>query len=191
MITIRTMLSAAAMGGLLFSGGCAQLRKANAAVALAPMEGQLTATLRQADQEALASRFGVADRLLTDFADKNPGTPESVETGFWRALFKLDPANQTAGLRDAIALLDAYLATPTVISHRSAATSLRRVAVALDRPATMSAAAAAPSSAPSGKAEPKSDEKSNAEEVQRLKDELAKATAELERIKRRLAQPNP
>ena len=191
MITIRTMLSGAALGVLVFAGGCSQLMKANAAAGLAPMEGRLTATLQQADQEALASRFGVADRLLTDFADKHPGTAESVETGFWRALFKLDPANQTTGLRDAIALLDAYLGNPTVISHRSAATSLRRVAVALDRPPTMSAAPAAPSRAPSGKVESKPDDKSNAEEVQRLKDELAKANAELERIKRRLAQPNP
>jgi len=193
MITIRSTLSCAALGALLLANGCAQLRNANAAVP-APMEGQLTATLQQAEREALASRFGVADRLLTDFAEKHPDAPESVEATFWRAVFKLDPTNQTGGPRDAVVLLDAYLAAPVTISHRGAATSLRRAALALDRPPTVVAASPAmPPTDPNTKADTKSDatDKSSANEVQRLKDELAKANAELERIKRRLAQPNP
>ncbi|NUS34720.1 MAG: hypothetical protein HOQ17_16870, partial [Gemmatimonadaceae bacterium] len=47
--------------------------------------------------------------------------------------------------------------------------------------ATPPATAAAPSPAPAA----------NTEEVQRLKEELAKANAELERIRKRLSQPNP
>jgi hypothetical protein len=186
MITIRTMLSCAALSGLLLAHGCAQIRAANA-TPRAPMEGQLTATLQQAEREVLASRFGVADRLLNDFAEKHPNTPESVETGFWRALFKLDPANQTGGPREALVLLDAYLSASQTIAHRGAATSLRRVAVALDRPPTVVAASPAGGAKPDAKA----DERPGADEVARLKEELAKANAELERIKRRLAQPNP
>jgi len=192
MITIRTMIfGGLALAGLLLAEGCGPLRAASASPQ-APMEGQLSTTLRQADREVLAARFGVADRLLTDFAEQQPDAPERVEVGFWRALFKLDPANPTATPRDAIALLDAYLASRQVVAHRGAATSLRRIAVALDRPPTVvvaSPAPTAPSTRPEARPETRPD--TNADEVQRLRDELAKANAELERIKRRLAQPSP
>jgi hypothetical protein len=187
MTTIRTMLSCVALGGLLFVDGCSLLRQANASPS-APMEGQLAAALQQAETEVLASRFGVADRLLADFAERHPNAPENVEVAFWRALFKLDPANQTAGPRDAIALLDAYLSARQTVAHRGAATSLRRVAVALDRGPP--AVAASPTSSPAATGA-RVDEKAYADEVQRLKEELAKANAELERIKRRVAPPKP
>jgi hypothetical protein len=177
---------------LLATAGCAQLRAANASPA--PMEGKLSASLLQAEREVSSSRFGVADRVLVDFAEGHPNTPEAVETAYWRALFMLDPANQTASRRDAIAMLDSYLNAPVAVLHRGAATTLRRIAAALDRPVPV-AAANAPSPAPSQRAEPKADtkaeDKSRDEEVQRLKEELAKANAELERIKKRVAQPNP
>lgn len=192
MIPTRFVLTRAALAALLFAGGCAQLRAASASPP-APMEGQLTATLQEAEQAAQQGKFGVADRLLVDFAERFPNTPEALETGYWRAVFVLDPANATAGPRDAIALLDGYLAAPVIVAHRGAATALRRIAGALDRPR---AAASAPApSAGCACADAKSDTKagdaSRDEEVQRLKSELAKANAELERIKRRLAQPNP
>ena len=181
---------------LLATAGCAQLRAANASPA--PMEGKLSASLLQAEREVSSSRFGVADRVLVDFAEGHPNTPEAVETAYWRALFMLDPANQTASRRDAIAMLDSYLNTPVAVMHRGAATALRRIAATLDRPMPV-AAGSAPSPAPSQRAEPKADtkpdtkaeDKSRDEEVQRLKEELAKANAELERIKKRVAQPNP
>jgi hypothetical protein len=190
MTTMRRMLYGVAVGGLLLADGCAQLRRANATPPV-PMEGELSQTLQQAEREVLGARFGVADRLLADYAEQHAGTPGSLEAGFWRSIFKLDPTNQTSGPRDAIALLDVYLAAPSV-AHRGAATSLRRAAVALDRPPTVVVAPPAPGapSAAPGRAEPRADT-GNAEEVARLKEELAKANAELERIKRRLAQPNP
>ncbi|HET7189393.1 MAG TPA: hypothetical protein VFI52_14685 [Gemmatimonadaceae bacterium] len=181
-----------ALAALLVTGGCAQLRAANASPA--PMEGQLSASLQQAEREVVSSRFGVADRMLADFALGHPNTPEAVETAYWRALFMLDPANQTASRRDAIAMLDSYLNAPVIVMHRGSAAALRRIAAALDRPVPV-AAANPPSPAPSPRAEPKADtkaeDKSRDEEVQRLKEELAKANAELERIKKRVAQPNP
>ncbi len=188
MITIRPLASRAALCALLFAGGCAQLRAASASPPV-PMDGQLTSTLAQADLATQQSRFGVADRLLVDFAERYPNTPETVEAGFWRALFDLDPSNTTAGVRDALALLDAYLTAPVTIAHRGAATALRRIAVALDRTPTVvtvnqSAQAAL------GRTDPKTD-LSKDDEIQKLKGDLAKANAELERIKRRLTQPNP
>lgn len=65
--------------------------------------------------------------------------------------------------------------------HAQLVAALRRIATALERSSgavASSAAGAAP--APSRE-----------EEFQRLRNELAKANAELERIKRRLAQPKP
>jgi hypothetical protein len=188
MTTLRTITRLAGVAALAVAGGCAHLRAATVGPTL-PMEGQLTATLRQADAEAIAMRFGVADRLLAEFAETHPDTPEALETAFWRALFKLDPSNQTATRRDAIALLEGYLNGNTVVVHRGAALALRRAATA-DRPiavapTTQPAPGAAPAAAPS--AAPAA----NAEEVQRLRDELAKANAELERIRKRLSQPNP
>jgi hypothetical protein len=186
MTTLRTPARLAAAAALVALGGCAHLRAATIGPVM-PMEGQLTATLRQADSEATSMRFGVADRLLAEFAEMHPDTPEALETAFWRALFKLDPTNQTATRRDAAALLDGYLNGNTVVAHRGAALALRRLATA-DRPVAAApttqptqAAAATPAPAPAP----------SAEEVQRLRDELAKANAELERIRKRLSQPNP
>ena len=193
MTMIRSSVARAALGGLLFASGCAQLRAANATPP-APMEGQLTATLQQAEREASALRFGMADRLLSDFADTHANTAEATETTYWRALFRLDPSNQTATPHDAIVLLDSYLGSRVAIAHQGSATALRRAAAALDRPAVVVSSPATPGAAPGAvpaRAEAKADDKSRDEEVQRLKEELAKATAELERIKKRLSQPNP
>lgn len=190
MTILRTLARLAGVAALLAVGGCAQLRAANASP-MQPMEGQLTATLRQADSEATTMRFGVADRLLAEFAETHAGGPEAVETAFWRAVFKLDPSNQTATRRDALSLLDGYLSGNPVVAHRGAALALRRLATA-DRPV-----ATAPTTAPTQAAAvppapaPAPAPAASAEEVQRLRDELAKANAELERIRKRLSQPNP
>ena len=184
MTIFRTIFRMTAVAALAAAGGCAHLRAATTGPVL-PMDGQLTATLRQADSEAVGMRFGVADRLLAEFAETHPNTPEALETAFWRAVFKLDPTNQTATRRDALALLDSYLDGNTVVAHRGAALALRRVATP-ERPV---AVAPAPEAAPG--AAPAATPAASAEEVQRLRDELAKAKAELERIRKRLSQPNP
>lgn len=191
-MTIHTIRMHVAAAALLLTAGCAQLRAANASPA--PMEGKLSASLQQAEREALSSRFGIADRTLADFAMAHPNTPEAIETAYWRALLMLDPDNETASRRDAIAMLDSYLNTPVTVMHRGSAAALRRIAVALDRPAPVAAAnppGAAPAPRAEAKPDTKTDDKSRDEEVQRLKEELAKANAELERIKKRVAQPNP
>ncbi|MEO8561976.1 MAG: hypothetical protein ABI601_07875 [bacterium] len=132
--------------------------------------------------EARAARLGVADRALTDFAQRFPESPEAAEVPYWRALLKLDPTN-VAALKDATALLDAYLAGTPASPHRMEASALRRLIAALDaRTAAMTAVQPAV-------AVPRPDDKAQQEEIARLRDDLAKANAELTRIRRRLAQP--
>lgn len=167
------------------------MRAANAARP-APTGVEFAETLLLAEAEVAAGRYGVADRMLADFAGRRANTPEAAETALWRALFRLDPANLTAAPQDALMLLDSYLNGPVTVAHPSAATALRRVAVRLDRPAITSTNAAGVSAVQADvKPESKADEKSRDEEIHRLKEELGKANAELERIKRRLAPSNP
>jgi outer membrane protein assembly factor BamD (BamD/ComL family) len=143
-----------------------------------------SAWLLQASQEATAGNYSVAERLLTDYGVRYPATPEAAEAMYWRALYKLDPSNAATAPKDAAVLLDGYLASGTT-THRAEAQTLRRVASALE---------AARSTASTGVAKTevvKVDDKAQTEELARLRDELARANAELERIKRRLAQPKP
>ncbi len=187
MTTSRRVCVLASLGAMLALTGCAAF---SSGPSVPTPQMQLNDTLAQADREVLASRFGVADRLLADFADQHRQMAEGYEATFWRALYKLDPTNQTASPHDAVVMLDAYLAASLTAPHRSAATTLRRVAAALDRgPVVVT------QTVPSGGASPsaaKSDDlKARDDEIARLKDELAKANAELERIKRRVATPKP
>lgn len=139
-----------------------------------------TPVLLQASQEAGAGRYAGADKLLTDFAVRFPASAEATEAMYWRAIYKLDPANASGGAREAAALLDGYIASGAN-GHRTEVQALRRVAAALE------ARVAAP--APVKVEVVKPDDKAKDEEIARLKDELSKATSELDRIKRRLALP--
>ena len=142
------------------------------------------AALAQSSAEAAAGRHAVADRVLADFAAKFPASNEATESMFWRALYRMDPANPAMGTRDAMILLDGYAQAPQAL-HKSEGMVLRRLAVAIE---TRSTASVLPSPVA---AAPRPDDKAKDDELVRLKDELAKTTAELERIKRRLAAPKP
>ncbi len=140
------------------------------------------AALAESSREAASGRYAAADKILSDFSARYSATSESTESMFWRALYKMDPANSGKAPRDAMILLDGYLQAPQA-AHRSEGTVLRRMAGQLDARATP-----APFPTPTGA--PQID-KAKDDEIQRLKEELAKTTAELERIKRRLAAPKP
>jgi hypothetical protein len=182
-MTHRTIRVVAALLATMLLTDCAALR---GGPANAPVDGEWNATLTQARQEALAARFGIADHILSDFATRHAGTMEALDAGYYRALFKLDPANPTGTVRDAEALLDAYLAVSGPLPMRADATTLRRIATTLERGTTVATSSSNASGSSAGAPTPARDE-----ELQRLRDELAKANAELERIKRRLAQPKP
>jgi hypothetical protein len=145
-----------------------------------------SATLSQSRDEVVAGRYGVADRLLAEFGTRYPASPEAEEATFWRALYKLDPGNPTAAPREAAALLDGYLSSGQS-AHRTEAQILRRIAAAVDTRAVVSSGTAVPPAEKPRAAE----ERAKDEELVRLKEELGKANAELDRIKRRLAQPKP
>ena len=118
----------------------------------------------------------MADKTLAEFASAHPDTPQAIESGYWRAVYKLDPANKDANTREAITALDHYLAAPNG-THRGEASTLRRLAgqlLSLDRALSQ---------------KPDEQPATREEEVKKLRDELQATKDELERIKRRLAAP--
>ena len=175
---------ALALAVALAGPGCLPVRRPTPEAPQPTAASEWPAAYAQAMSEARESRLGTAERALTDFAQRFPGSPEAAEVPYWRALLKLDPGNPAA-LREAMTLLETYLnATPTG-AHRTEAAALRRLGLTLEQ--RTAALAAIPPAATT----PRPDDKARDEEVQQLRDELAKANAELDRIRRRLARPRP
>lgn len=165
-------------------------------------------TLSSAQHSAARGEFDAADTTLAEFARRYPTSREALETSYWRAVYALDPSNRAESIAGAIASLDAYLADTRARDHVLEATTLRRVAGQLDalnRIAANAIAQAKDANAAAAIARALTDSRIDTSrpgnpdatptaadaEIKRLKDELAKANAELERIRRRLAQPPP
>lgn len=120
--------------------------------------------------------------------------PNPDEALYYRALTFLDTTATAQSLDSAVYYLDRYLASSfrqdhaweAVVLRRLVIESqeLRRVQVALERDVSRSAGRRTETA---GGEVVRSDD--SAREIQRLKDELAKANAELERIRKRLANP--
>jgi hypothetical protein len=162
--------------------------------------------LSRAQRAAARGEFDSADSTLATFAVHYPTSNEALETSYWRAVYALDPSNRAESVSGAIGLLDAYLADTRPREHVLEATMLRRLAGQLDalnRLAASAIAQAKDANAAAAIARALSDARietpraqaestsTSEAEIKRLKDELAKANAELERIRRRLAQPPP
>jgi len=150
------------------------------------------ATLAQAEAAASQRRYAEADRLLADFASRFPGTEGAVESAYWRGVLALEPGNHDGSPQVAAALLETYIKSSGALPHRLEADILRHLALQLVAPSTSVASApssTSPSSTPSGASDKSADLKAKDAEIQRLKDELAKANDELERIKKRLTAP--
>jgi len=138
-----------------------------------------------------AGSYSAADRMLADFAAHYPGTPQALAATVRRALYKADPSNQTSSAHEATILLDSALATPLDSAARADARAMRRITMSLERAAGLPSSGGGSSATSPDSGTRSDDAKSNSEEVQRLRNELAKANAELERIKKRVAQPKP
>lgn len=156
--------------------GCAvpSLRRANpseTATAAAASAASWAATLLAAQREVDRGRHTEADRALREFAERAPASPEAIETMYWRAVIMLDPPSRSGSPRDAVTLLEKYLASDAPLTHRTEAAVLQRIATSLAASATRSGTSDA--------------------EVKALKTELEEAKAELERIRKRLAAPPP
>lgn len=128
-----------------------------------------------------AGDYPGADRILADYSLKHQGSAEAREISFWRAMYLVDPANRTASIAQGIRALDIYLATDGAIWYRPQAEVLRRTALVIQqvRQAQM----------PRQLQGRDTVFISREEELAALRDQLAKANAELERIKKRLADP--
>jgi len=147
-------------------------------------------TLARAEAAAGDHRYADADRMLVDFANRYPGTPGAVESAYWRALIALAPANHDGAPQTAAALFESYSKAGGPLPHHLEAEILRDLALHLPMSAPPSLAVATPNAATQGSpGASTADLKAKDTEIQRLKDELAKANDELERIKRRLTAP--
>jgi hypothetical protein len=199
-LTPRVAIGAAAFG---FALACAPVTRV---VGPAPVRAW-PGVLSRAQHSAARGEFDAADSALVDFATRYPTSEEALESSYWRALFDLDPSNRAETVSGAIGLLDAYLADTRPREHVLEVTALRRIAGQLDalnRLAASAIAQAKDANAAAAIARALADARIEAPraatdstsasadaEIKRLKDELAKANAELERIRRRLAQPPP
>lgn len=159
---------------------------------LAP-ERDWPGTMAAAQKAVAGGRYADAEHELASFAQRHPGAPESRETLYWRALFFLDPANHNQDTNSAVKALDAYLLDGSSAPHRGEAQVLRRIALSLDSLSrsglliVSSPADTVMRPFPAMIARVQELQKEN----QKLKDQLDKTNAELERIKKRLAAPKP
>lgn len=138
-------------------------------------------TLAAADKRVEAGDYAGADRILADFALKSRGTSEATEIAFWRAVYMVDPANRTASIAEGIRALEIYLASPGAHQYRPQAQVLRRTAQSFQ---ALRQAQAAPRVVGRDTVFV-----TREEEIAELRDQLARANAELERIKKRLGNP--
>lgn len=145
---------------------------------ISPWPGTLATALRLAE----AGRYADAERVLLEFSVKHAGTEDGAESDYWRALLKLDPANKGVGVREQLALLDAYLGTGPSARRYGEALILRRIVETMD--STRALLATVRTSA-------EAREKAKDEEIRRLSELHDRTAAELERIKRRLVPVKP
>mgnify|MGYP006951124004 CR=1 FL=1 len=166
---------------LLAGSGCLPLRQQAAEQPAPTAASEWPALYTRVMSDASASSTGGADRALSEFALRFPGSPEAAEVPYWRALLKLDPSN-AAAVRESVTMLDSYLASAPAGTHRFEAGLIRRLGLAIEqRNAAIAAIPPTPAARP--------EDKAREEELQRLRDELAAANAELARIRRRVARP--
>jgi hypothetical protein len=134
-----------------------------------------------AQKRVEAGDYRSADKLLADYALTNKGTAEGREVAFWRALYMVDPSNKSASIAQGIRALDIYLAQDSTLWYRTQAEVLRRTASALEGQRV--------AQVPRQVVGRDTVFVSREEEITALRDQLAKANAEIERIKKRLANP--
>lgn len=174
------MLSRVVVACAILLAGCAKSSSSAAAKPPAPAEA-FTGAIAAANKRAEAGDYSGADRILADFALKSRGTDEATEISFWRALYMVDPSNRIASIPEGLRAIDIYLSTPGAKMYKAQAIVIKRTAQSIQ---ALRNAQIAPKI--SGR---DTVYVTREEEIASLKDQLAKANAELERIKKRLANP--
>lgn len=183
---------------LTIGTGCAELPRIETGV----HQRDWSRTRAETRRNVEAGNYHAADRLLAEFARVHPNTREARESAFWRAAYQVDPANNLGSLETGVAALDAYLANEPEGWYRNEASILRRTALAAQGLAAGASRAWAQTRdtvvVVTQSRDTPSAQRSRDEEIAELrsqlarsKTELAQANAELERIKKRLANPSP
>ncbi|HEU6453326.1 MAG TPA: hypothetical protein VFT57_18050 [Gemmatimonadaceae bacterium] len=174
---------------LIGVGGCATTIHRS----MPPAAGEWIDVLGSAKEAAAQGRYSDADRTLQDFMLAYAGSPEAREAAYWRALLTLDPSNRGGDTRSAERQLEEYLSDTATTLHRTEAITLQRLAVAIDSLVRTHRISISSSDAARAEQAERADEREAElrKEIQRLKEQLDKTTAELDRIKKRLSEKTP
>lgn len=146
-----------------------------------PAESPWVGTLAAVRSAVDSGQYAVADSILTAFDRSEPDSPDASESAFWRAMLRADPHNPAFAPAEARSALEAYLASLNP-KHRTEASVMLRLVALSD---SLRAAQAAHRAAADAR------DRAREEEMQKLRDDLQRTQAELDRIKRRLASPKP
>ena len=174
--------------GLLVLASCQHRRPAapppvvdTVAVPSPPPEAPWTRTMAAVQAAADSGQFATADSILTAFDHVDAGSGDASESAFWRAMLRADPRNPAFEPVEARRGIEAYLAAPNPRRRTEAGVMLRM----LDLADSLRAVQAAQRSSAEAR------DRARDEEVQKLRDDLQRTQAELDRIKKRLGSPKP
>jgi hypothetical protein len=146
-----------------------------------PVEPPWVATLASVRTAVDAGHYALADTILATFEQAQAGTSDASESAFWRAMLRADPRNPDFTPAGARAALERYLASEDP-QRRTEATIMLRLVTLSD---SLRSALAAQRTAADAR------DRAREEELQKLRDDLQRTQAELDRIKRRLGAPKP
>jgi hypothetical protein len=159
-----------------------------------PTDAAWDATLDSAQRLAADTEYDSADSLLAAFSRNQPGSIGAHEAIFWHGVILLESAKSRPRLLDAVSAFDGYLASSDSLPHRAEAQVLRRTAHLLDslsQSRSMDSVPALHLVVSDDSSKTSAREQELAKTIKMLQDSLNTATAELERIKKRLSTGKP
>lgn len=181
---------------MLIGAACAELPRLEPSL----LERDWARTRAETRRNVEAGNYHAADKLLAEFARNHPDTRQARETAFWRGAYLVDPANTLGSLSGGISALDGYLSAEPEGWYRTEAELLRRTALAAQGLAqgasrnwvdTVVIVSRDREAAPAPRRSRDEEIAELRSQLARSKTELAQAQAELDRIKKRLANPSP
>jgi hypothetical protein len=146
-----------------------------------PVEPPWVATSAAVRAAVDAGQFSTADSILAAFERTEPESPDASESAFWRAMLRADPRNPAFAPADARAAVERYLSSSNP-RRRAEATVMLHLLALSDSLRTVQAAQ---------RSAVEARDRARDDEVQKLRDDLQRTQAELDRIKRRLGPPKP
>jgi len=159
-----------------------------------PTDSSWGVTLDSAQRLAADSQYDSADSLLAAFARNEPGSTGAHEAIFWHGVILLESARSRARLLDAATAFDGYLASSDSLPHRAEAQVLRRTTHLLDSLSQSRSIDSVPAMhlvVSDDSSNTTFREQEMAKTIKMLQDSLNTATAELDRIKKRLSTGKP